>query len=65
MAVLRPQEQRVLSHVSRGQAQKQVAASMNLSQHTVKNYLRNARKRTGLTTIELAVKLSIEQAQQQ
>ena len=64
MAVLRPQEQRILSNISRGQAQKQVAAMMNLSQHTVKNYLRNARKRTGLTTVELAVKLSLEQARQ-
>lgn len=62
MAVLRPQEQRVLAHVGRGQMQKEVAATMNLSQHTVKNYLRNARKRTGMTTIELAVKLSLEQA---
>lgn len=64
MAVLRPQEKRILNRLSSGQYQKEVAAGMNLSTHTVKNYLRNARHRTGMTTIELAVKLSMEQARQ-
>lgn len=64
MAVLRPQEQRILSHVGRGKTQKEVAAMMSLSPITVKSYLSKARKRTGMTTIELVVKLSLEQDRQ-
>jgi two-component system, NarL family, response regulator DevR len=39
MASLSPQEQRILEHISEGMTNKQIAESMFLAEHTVKNYV--------------------------
>lgn len=39
LALLSPQEKRVLSHVAEGFTNKQIGAQLNLSENTVKNYL--------------------------
>ena len=39
MESLSPQEQRILEHISEGMTNKQIAESMFLAEHTVKNYI--------------------------
>lgn len=39
MASLSPQEQRILDHIAEGKTNKQIAESMFLAEHTVKNYV--------------------------
>ncbi len=38
MSSLSPQERRILEHIAQGQTNRQIAASMFLAEHTVKNY---------------------------
>lgn len=61
MEQLTERQKEVLQHVIAGQTQQSAAHTMNLSPHTVRNYLSNARKATGCqSTIELAVKFYVE-----
>jgi two-component system response regulator DevR len=46
---LSPQERRVLAHVVEGKTNKQIAAALNLSDKTVKNYLSNAFQKLRVT----------------
>lgn len=48
IALLSAQEKRVLSHVSQGLTNKEIAQAMKLSDKTVKNYLSNALDKLGL-----------------
>lgn len=61
MSQLTEQQKIIMQHIVTGDAQKEVAAKMNLSPNTIRNYLSNARKATGCqSTIELAVKFYVE-----
>jgi len=46
---LSPQERRVLTHVVEGKTNKQIAATLGLSDKTVKNYLSNAFQKLQVT----------------
>ena len=46
---LSPQEQAVVSHVSEGKTNKEIAAALNLSEKTVKNYLANVYQKLNIS----------------
>ncbi len=57
MARLTPREKQIAGLLASGKSQGQIARALNLSIHTVRNYLRNARMKTqSNTSAELACK---------
>ena len=53
MATLRNRETQILALKSQGMTDHQVARKLQISRHTVRTHLRNARARTDRTTMEL------------
>lgn len=61
MSQLTERQKEILSHIVVGETQLGTAHTLQLSPHTIRNHLVNARKATGcVSTIELAVKFYVE-----
>ncbi len=59
---LSPQEERILPKLAEGKTNKEIAAAMNLSEKTVKNYLANIFDKLGVTRRSQAAALYVQQS---
>jgi len=56
---LSPREREVLEWTAAGRRQADIAATLGLSERTVENHLRSARRRLGVTTTAQAIRMAI------
>jgi len=59
MVYLSPREREVLKLVAEGQTNRQIAIMLNLSEHTVKNYMRAIRNKFGTESRTEAVAVAL------
>lgn len=58
MDKLTPRQKQIAQLLSQGYSQKQIAHNLTISRHTVYDHTRNMRRRTGVTTVGIAVKVA-------
>lgn len=59
MSKLRPREREVMSLRAKGLTEREIARALGIAYNTVKSYSGRARKRTGKTSIQIAVAVAV------